>query len=282
MALGPRADQALIGTLDGSLITYDFRYNVQASYCSYTKDASIMNIQAFYPNKYRKFSLNNANYMSPLAFIATSDGQVSLIDLSDKDTDLMETQLVLISRSGESKDKQIGCFKQKENVHTKLSLTQSILSSVSQSITSSRAYVMPKKRERLENIIKNYEPNAMSSLLCPKHCKYKYSASFLIGGDTQGRIRYWDIERGSNKRTHFYLGNNEEVSYRRIKIDNAINVISDKVKTSKGAKKLTSDFEDFEIEEETDEPFENPDFPEEAHTGAINALGMLYVPDEQR
>lgn len=139
MTLGPKEDQVLIGTVDGSLMTYDFRYNVQASYSKYTKDESITSLQSFYPNKYRKFLFNNANHMSPLAFVSTSDGIISLIDLSEKEDNIFESQLVLVSRTGKSSN-QIGCFKMKEDTNLKQSMLGSVYYSMYQSVGPSVKY----------------------------------------------------------------------------------------------------------------------------------------------
>ena len=98
MTIGPREDQALIGTLDGSILTYDFRYNVQASYSRYTKNASIVNLQSFYPNTFRETLFNNAYHTYPLAFIGTSDGCVSLVDLSGN-SETQENQIIMMSET---------------------------------------------------------------------------------------------------------------------------------------------------------------------------------------
>mmetsp|Transcript_38770 Transcript_38770/g.38315 ORF Transcript_38770/g.38315 Transcript_38770/m.38315 type:complete len:231 (-) Transcript_38770:383-1075(-) len=113
MAVGPKEDQALIGTLDGSIITYDFRYNMKASHCKGTVGSSIMNIQSFYPNKYRKFLFYNAYPTYPLAFIATGDGNVSLVDISGN-TGSYELQIVMWSNSGEEKNTNLNAFKSRE------------------------------------------------------------------------------------------------------------------------------------------------------------------------
>ena len=230
MNFSPKTDQMLIGTLDGSLLTYDFKYNAQVSHWKYSVDASITNIQPFYPYRHRRFKFNNANYLCPLAFISTSDAQISLIDLTDKGDDTKENQVILTSRRSTDKGDNIGKFLEKPNTSWNSNPSETLKPSIYDSVFGINSKDVYKSISDLEEIkydsmssiisstryskILSPHPYSMKSLLCPKNLNFKYSASYLIGGDTTGRIRYWDIERDSNKRKHFYVHSNEKVAYR--------------------------------------------------------------------
>jgi hypothetical protein len=279
MTLGPRPDQALVGTIDGSLITYDFRYNAQVCKSHYTKKAGITKIQSFYPNKYRKYFFNNANYMSPLAFISTTDGQISLIDLSERDGDIKESQLLLVSRNAGSRDSGVGCFKQKFCNSWNSEMSSASLMSMTNSSAHMSMLGYQKQRKTIQSLLKNVDPNSSSALLCPKHCKFKYSASFLLQGDYSGRLRYWDIQKDSTNRFHFYQGEDETIKYRKSKVENAVHIIRDRIETSKVARE-DKKINDFGMDLEP-HYFNDLKFPKHAHTDKINALDMLYYTNEQ-
>ena len=214
MTIGPSNDQALVGTLDGSIMIYDFRYNVQTSHCRYTKDASIVSLQSFYPNTLRRILFNNAYHTYPLAFIATSDGYVSLVDLSGNSKD-REIQIIMRSSQGKNKTKNIvGFFKEREAINPSDFIYQSSTLNSSVPLLQSSLISKPRGRSRIQNILHNFDTNSQTALLCPKKYNYKFSASFVLGGDASGRIRYWNIEKDYHKCKHFYLGEEEKLSYK--------------------------------------------------------------------
>lgn len=219
LELGPRPNQVMVGTLSGKVIIHDFRYNLPISQWNYTKDASILGIQHLLPKKLRKFSFYNANNNSPLAFISTSDGQISLIDLTERSDELKETELIIFSGIKEEKNPGLGIFK--EPKQSKM-LGHSV--SLSSSVCS-----FSKRLPTLASIQRSIKlsPTSMTSILCPKHPKSKFSASYIIGGDHSGKLKYWDIERDSTKRKWFYKENNETIEFKRKKHNNTFNVISD-------------------------------------------------------
>lgn len=275
MTLGPGQDQALIGTLDGSILTYDFRYNVQASHCRYTKEASITNLQPFYPNRYRKICFNNAYHTSPLAFIATSDGNMSLADLSGN-TGNHEVQIVMISSANEKKNNYLGSFKEKEVTAQGGSVYQSSVMSNLDMASSGSQIFKPRNRERLQNILKTKNQNSQTALLCPKQANLSFSASFILGGDTAGRIRYWNIEKDFHKCKHFYLAEEEQLSYKKKLYQNSFHIMLDQVTQKQSP--APDPLENFEN-------FENPEVHSQnihsGHSSTITALGMLYKETEE-
>jgi WD40 repeat protein len=277
MTIGPKDDQALIGTMDGSLITYDFRYNSQLSYCRYTKEAYIANLQTFYPNKYRKFWFNNAYHTYPLAFVATSDGSISLIDMSDlEQSDTKEIQIVMIPSSEGKAKKHIGSFKEKPNLGNSASIALSSVGGLGQSIVSSTNFALPKDKSRIQQILENTSPNTQTALLSPKHWQYKFSASFLLTGDMSGRIRYWNIEKDLHNCKNFYHAEDEKSVYTKKLFKNTFHVMTHETvkKEPVEESKSTGNFSFL------NEPLEKEPLLQEGHTAAVNAFGMLYNQDD--
>jgi len=112
--------------------------------------------------------------------------------------------------------------------------------------------------------------------LCPKNSSSKYSASFLISGDTVGRIRYWDLLKNSARRKHFYRANNEKIVYRKSEVEK-VHIIKDKIETQEYEEAFPKkQFEDFGLDELDEEDRNDNSFPEWAHSSSITALQMLY------
>ena len=219
------------------------------------------------------------NYLSPLAFISTSDCQVSLIDLTDKEDGVKGNQTILLSRQHTGKGDKVGKFVEKSDVWIndypsishKLSVYNSIFGSNLKSDYKNSIWTEFKSSEFSSSIlssmhgsdIRSPHPCSMKSLLWPKNAKLNYSASFLVGGDNTGKIRYWNIEKDVNRRRQANENSNENAY-----------IIKD-VTTIEEEK-------DDDQSQTLDNANTNSYSVYEGHTGSVNALGMIYQYNNQK
>ena len=189
--------------------------------------------------------------MSPLAFISTNDGQINLVDMSERNEDLKETQLIILSQIANEKNEGIGLFKDTKALISRQSMAGS-LNSTMQSLKSPSF-------AKMETCIK-LNDKSTTSILCPRPPKGPYSSSYLIAGNNKGMIKHWDIERDSNKHKYYYNDYGESVKIKSSKIKNEIHVILDKL--------IKHDEQEDEFQQDLD--------IYHGHQGQINALGILY------
>jgi len=124
----------------------------------------------------------------------------------------------------------------------------------------------PSERKRVQENIRNINQNSQTAMLCPKRAGDNHSASFLLGGDTNGRLRYWNIEDKHHTCKHFYLAEGEKLQYKKGKHRNTFHTMKDKV----------VQLEDQEESKNSSDLLPKLPGVHEGHCSSITALGMLY------
>jgi len=142
----------------------------------------------------------------------------------------------------------------------------------------------PRERNTIVDILKNFDENSQTALLCPKKHNYKFSASYLLGGDVSGRIRYWNIEKQYHKCKHFYLADDEELEYKKKRFQGTFHIMMDKI--SKINQEEGKDNTSFMEEGKQSAPHTLDILPvskgtHDGHSSSITSFGILYKDNAQ-